>query len=145
MSIRSLRLATAPPYPTEIKQQARVEGLLKKIEINRVESHLVQFSSFFNRYYNTQHGVHAAEWVHAQIEKALRASTAEGASKPSVRYVKHDWIQPSLIVTIPGINPDKKVVLCSHIDSINSTGTVDNMGRAPGAGMLRLKFSGGAN
>lgn len=54
-------------------------------------------SSFYNRYYTTQTGIDASQWL-----KDYWQQLAASRSDISVEYFTHSWAQSSIIVTIPG-------------------------------------------
>ncbi|KAH7361946.1 bacterial leucyl aminopeptidase [Plectosphaerella cucumerina] len=125
----SARLAAANPFPSKVHHKCAVEELHAKINLKKIEEQLVTFSSFHNRYFNSQYGVDAVDWLYAQIREAIKES---GNPLATVRYVRHTaWAQPSLIVSLPGIIRSDTVVLGAHLDSVISNDR--GAGRAPGA------------
>lgn len=76
-------------------------------------------SAFHTRFYNSQTGKEAAEYL------AKRAKDiAKARPEVTVELFQHDWLMPSVIVTIPGSSkPNELVVLGAHADGINWTGT----------------------
>lgn len=98
--------------------------------MKKIEEQLTKYSSFHNRYFNSQYGVAAAEWLYERIKEAIEES---GNPLATVRYVRHTaWAQPSIIVSLPGIIRGQTVVIGSHLDSVISNDR--GAGRAPGAG-----------
>ncbi|TDZ38816.1 Leucine aminopeptidase A [Colletotrichum spinosum] len=124
----NVKLAAAPPFPTQMNQSSRVNALIPKLDKDRMRTHLERFSAFHNRYYLSRTGVESAEWLHGQISAVVDAAGHPTANVRSVRHVA--WPQPSIIVTVPGRSP-RTVIVGAHIDSIaiGDRGT----GRAPGA------------
>jgi leucyl aminopeptidase len=87
------------------------------------------FSSFNNRYYQSETGNLSAEWLLAQVHGYIAAQ-----SPVTVSVFKHVYRQSSIIVTIPG-KSTKTVVVGAHMDSINgAAGGNRTTARAPGAG-----------
>ncbi|KAM0269861.1 hypothetical protein ACHAQH_009612 [Verticillium albo-atrum] len=128
VSANRLAVAAALPFPDKFHQKCTIDELTPKLDMERIERLLTKFSSFHNRYYLSNWGVQAVDWLHDQIKEAIDES---GIPFVNLRYVRHvAWAQPSLIVTIPGRN-QRTVILGSHLDSVISgdRGT----GRAPGA------------
>jgi len=85
-----------------------------------------KLSSYHTRYYNTEHGKHAAEW----IRDTFKANSA-GRSDVTVELFPHSWAQPSVVARILGNGPnaDEVVIVGAHEDSTNGGGTK----RSPGA------------
>ncbi|SCO86240.1 related to bacterial leucyl aminopeptidase [Fusarium oxysporum] len=124
------RLAsTTSKFPEKLAHQTNVNKIVKKVNVKNIEKQLKKFSSFHNRYFNSAFGVEAAQWLHKEIQKAIKKSKHPYAS---VRLVQHQaWSQPSIIVSIPGQVRLKTVVTGSHLDSVISNDR--GAGRAPGA------------
>jgi leucyl aminopeptidase len=124
-----MRLFAAAPFPDKASQKCAVNKIIEKIDLKKIEEQLTKYSSFHNRYFNSQYGVDAAEWLYEQIKQAIRDS---GNPLATVRYVRHTaWAQPSIIVSLPGIIRGQTVVIGSHLDSVISNDR--GAGRAPGA------------
>ncbi|CAO2658828.1 Nn.00g065510.m01.CDS01 [Neocucurbitaria sp. VM-36] len=97
-------------YPTELTQGGSVQDLIKQLNATNIQTNLEAFSSFNNRYYQSETGNQSAEWLLAQ---------ARG--------------QSSIIATIPGKSA-KTIVVGAHQDSINGeAGGNRTTARAPGA------------
>jgi len=106
---------------------AVVNGLIGQLTAANVESTITGLASFPTRYYTSQTGVDAANWIKARWEGY---ASAAGRTDVTVQLFNHPgWAQPSVIATIPGNTaPSEVVVLGGHEDSINTSG-----GAAPGA------------
>jgi len=120
------RVVVALPLPTKPVQQALVDELLERADINIVTATLNQLSGFFTRYYRSQTGVQAAQWIEKEFQ-----NWAFGRDDINVKFFNHtNFPQPSVIATIPGQGPNQKsvVIIGAHLDSIGSTTT----GRSPG-------------
>jgi leucyl aminopeptidase len=100
-----------------------VQAITAGLSAARIEETITALSSFPTRYYNTQGGMDAATWLRDKwrtLPLGRYGATAE--------YYTHTWLQPSVVLTIPGAKfPDQVVVLGAHLDS-TSSGSV-----APGA------------
>ncbi|KAG5795856.1 hypothetical protein H9Q69_005074 [Fusarium xylarioides] len=106
------RLAsTTSKFPETLAHQTNVKNIVKKVNVKNIEKQLKKFSSFHNRYFNSAFGVEAAEWLHKEIQKAIKKSKHPYASVRLVRL--------------------KTVVTGSHLDSVISNDR--GAGRAPGA------------
>jgi len=113
-----------PPNP---KHQAIVDALLPELKVDQLRATISSLSTFFTRYYNSQTGKDAAEWLFDQYRRY-----GADNSNIDVTYFPHaGWLQPSLIIRLKGEgeNADERVIIGGHIDSI--AGAQAN--RAPGA------------
>jgi len=82
-------------------------------------------TTFFNRYYTTNDGVKAAEYIRDTFVKY-----SAGRSDISISLFPHSWAQPSVIAKILGKkNPEQVIIIGAHEDSI--AGGANS--RAPGA------------
>ena len=104
-----------------------VNALLGQISSNNLISTVNTLSSYNNRYYTSNTGVEAANWIKSEWQ-----SIASGRNDIDVQLYNHsNWNQPSVVATITGTtNPNEVVVVGGHLDSINSFNT---SGSAPGA------------
>ncbi|KAI5960395.1 LAP1 [Candida pseudojiufengensis] len=113
-------------YPTELSYTKEVKSLFELIDIDLVFKKLTKFSSFFTRYYKSQHGFDSANWLYDQLNKLISEF-----KEISITKIHHDgWDQFSIIVSIPGELKDK-VIVGAHQDSANLI--LPNIMRAPGA------------
>jgi len=115
--------------PTELET---VHRLLPELSAAKLLSSVEKLSSYKNRYYQSNSGKKAAEWVHGQFKEI-----AHGRSDIEVSYVQHNFLQPSVIARIQGQGEKAKqvVILGAHVDSINakSIPIFINHSSAPGA------------
>ncbi|KAI8801217.1 hypothetical protein BJ742DRAFT_779568 [Cladochytrium replicatum] len=125
--------------PTDVKHQGLVVPILKMISEASMERFLTKLSSFNTRYYLSRSGRASTNWLYSQI-KQLLAKHRNRHYKASVRLVKHNFPQPSIIVRIDPVSDDPSisfdsnpiVIVGSHHDSISYEG--DPMtARSPGA------------
>lgn len=127
----STSLATlAPSRPSyTITQQSVVNAVLPTMQASNIAATITDLSNFTNRYYQTQGGVNASNWLLQKWQ-----SMVAGRSDISVAQFTHpNWAQKSVILTIQGTdNASEVVVIGGHLDSINSAGTTETT-RAPGA------------
>lgn len=93
-------------YPTQVNQ------VLSQLNSSRMWSDLTTFSAFPDRYYQTDNGLKAAEWIHDTMQ-----TIAGNRSDVSIYYVPtSNYKQPSVVVkwgtsNLPGI------VIGGHMDS----------------------------
>lgn len=124
------RRRLAPPAQTyRIQQRDVVEPLLASMQEQTIASTIIALSGFPNRYYRSQSGVDASNWLLA----AWRELGA-GRDDISVAQVVHrGYPQASVTLTIAGSDlADETVVVGAHLDSILSAG-MSETARAPGA------------
>jgi leucyl aminopeptidase len=99
-----------------------------------MKRNLEMFSSFNNRYYQSNTGNLSAEWLLGQAGGYLTAN-----SPITVSVFQHVYRQSSIIATIPGKSA-KTIVVGAHQDSINGVaGENRTTARAPGAGKLNAR------
>ncbi|CCK69544.1 putative aminopeptidase KNAG_0C04420 [Huiozyma naganishii CBS 8797] len=105
-------------YPTELNEIETVSKVNKMINTNSMQANLAEITSFYTRYYKSQSGFEASEWVSSKIIESTEKLPKEIVS---VKHFDHkEWAQYSIIVQIKGYeNPDNVVVIGSHLDSIN--------------------------
>ncbi|KAJ7352419.1 peptidase [Mycena albidolilacea] len=117
-----------PPNSTIV---AEILPLLSTAELKANLEHL---TSYHTRYYNSDTGKAASDWLYAKI-LAYTAELASEEQKPfiSVESLKHPWKQNSIIIRIapPEALDAPTTVLGAHIDSLNGK---NPFGAAPGAG-----------
>lgn len=104
-------------FPSQPAYQNDIRPLLSRLSKSNMKQNLEGLTSFYTRYYKSQHGVESAEWLHGLINETILSA---GADKHGVKVARfeHPWGQPSLIATIPG-KTDKTVIIGAHQDSIN--------------------------
>jgi len=112
-----------------IHQRERVEPMLASMQEKNIEATILSLSGFTNRYYASQSGIDAANWL-LSAWRGLAAARED----ISVELVTHKgYAQPSVVLTIRGSDlADEKVVVGAHLDSILSFGMKETA-RAPGA------------
>ena len=125
---RTAQLAAIRPSYV-IDQQSVVNPMLSQMQASNIGQTIVDMSSYANRYYTTNNGVNASNWL-----KQRWTTMAAGRSDIAVtQYTHASWPQKSVILTITGTdNPNEVVVLGGHLDSINQSGTSETT-KAPGA------------
>ncbi|MCC2958800.1 M20/M25/M40 family metallo-hydrolase [Massilia sp. IC2-477] len=120
-------LSAAPAYA--IDQHQVVEPMLAGMQEQRIASTITALSAFTNRYYTSQTGVDASNWLlSAWRELATRRDDI------SVAQLTHKgYPQASVMLTIVGSDlADESIVIGAHLDSILSF-RMGETARAPGA------------
>lgn len=113
-------------FPNQPMQRSIVTPLIALISTDQMKANLQILSSFYTRYYTSQTGIEAAEWVYSEL-----VSIKGSRDDITVNFFKNTFKQPSIIARIPGAHagPASVVILGSHIDSVGSTAS----GLSPGA------------
>ncbi|MBU2710069.1 M20/M25/M40 family metallo-hydrolase [Zooshikella harenae] len=113
-----------------IDQGEVVTALIPSVQEASLKETINSLSRFNNRYYQSDTGVEAANWIKSQWEQL-----ANGHKNVSVKLVKHSqWQQPSVVLTWKGSElPDEVVVVGGHLDSINQSSSDKIRAKAPGA------------
>ncbi len=120
--------AVVPRVAYTLDQQAVVTPLVAAVSEANIRGTIADLAAFNNRYYQSETGVSAAQWLKGRWSEL--AAKIPGAS--AELFTHASWKQPSVILTIPGSEkPDEIVVLGGHLDSINGWGS--SAARAPGA------------
>ncbi|KAI2468412.1 Zn-dependent exopeptidase [Annulohypoxylon bovei var. microspora] len=125
-SASAKRAVVAVAYPSGMVQEDTVQGLIAKLDKSYAEEALTTFSNFFTRFYMSNEGKQASEWLLSEVQSVILASEAANAS---VKAFPHNWVQSSIIATIPGRTAGK-IIVGAHLDSINQS---NRTGRSPGA------------
>ncbi|KAL2837751.1 hypothetical protein BJX68DRAFT_249561 [Aspergillus pseudodeflectus] len=125
----ALDASTYVTYPQQMGHVEKVKGLLPSLSKDNMRKDLEKFTSFHTRYYKSDYGIEAANWLYDQIRKVVTDSKAHewGAT---VEKFDHPWGQSSIIARIPGLT-NKTIALGSHLDSINLF--IPSLLRSPGA------------
>lgn len=99
----------------ELTRSAEVDTLINQVEEKNLRSTIDKLSAFHNRYYASQTGVDAVNWL-----KDYWSGLTSSRSDVSVELYKHSWAQRSLILTIEGSSKANEVIVIGgHVDSIN--------------------------
>jgi len=117
----------APSYA--IDNRNLVEPILARMNDKNIEDTIVRLSSFPNRYYKSQSGIDASNWLMAKW-----AGMAAGRSDIVVKQFTHaDYGQKSVMLSIAGSDKaGEAIVLGAHLDSI-LTSRMNDTAQAPGA------------
>ncbi|KAJ3571201.1 hypothetical protein NP233_g3906 [Leucocoprinus birnbaumii] len=119
---------TYPPGPT---RQSIVEPILSSIEMSNLKKYLDKFTSFHNRYYNSDYGKEASDWLFDTVQGIIAASPSNASV--TVEQFKHGWKQSSIITKFPGRQDGPITILGAHLDSVNWEDEDPIEARAPGA------------
>jgi leucyl aminopeptidase len=120
-ALASLEPAEAPVQSLvtySLNNATTVNALMSSLLETNVRSTITSLSSYSTRYYTSQGGVDAANWLRTKW-----AGYATGRTDVTVELFRHAaWAQPSVILTIRGTTlPNEVVVIGGHLDSTSST------------------------
>jgi leucyl aminopeptidase len=121
------RQVAAVTFPTAMLQKTAITPLLAKLSKANMQTNLIPFTTFNNRYYKSTTGKQSSEWLLKTVQDLI---TASGAANASAKAFAHTWTQSSVIATIPG-KTTNIIAIGAHQDSINLSNPTS--GRAPGA------------
>ena len=110
-----------------ITAEDEVNPLIPQVSEKEVTSTIKHLSSYRNRYYKSESGVKAVEWIHEKW-----SSLVAHRSDSKVEFYRHSrWAQPSVILTIAGESAET-IIVGGHADSIAGYWGRDRA-HAPGA------------
>lgn len=111
----------------DITESERVKAFLPQLEERGIRNFIKKFSSYHDRYYQSETGVASARWLASHWKKL-----SNHRSDVRVQLIKHKkWAQESVVMTVLGSKkPEEIVILGGHGDSINQR---HRGGHAPGA------------
>lgn len=118
-------LITPLSVPTKLRKEVDALTLLlhQKIDKTRMKTMLTKFSSFHTRYFRSQSGAQAADWLWDHLVEIAEFSKM----KVTLERIDHeDWPQSSIIARLqmpgtPDISDDvERVVLSAHLDSTST-------------------------
>jgi len=92
-----------------------------------MEATITALSAFYTRYYRSETGKQAADWIFQQFQEY-----SANREDISVHYFEHSFLMPSVIARIEGSHKDigaTRIILGAHEDSVGRSAT----GRSPGA------------
>jgi len=115
------------PIPAKPTQQALVNQLITGIDISNLISTINTLSAYYTRYYRSQTGADASQWLFSQM-------VSYSAFRPdiTVQYFNNSFLVPNVIARIQGSSSETgatRIVVGGHQDCVGSSST----GRSPGA------------
>lgn len=120
-----IRALDGPPVDYTLTRGEVVRAVLPMIEARQIRGTIERLSSMKNRYYRSPTGAQASQQLRDQWQSFTTRTDV------TIDLVDHGYVQPSVVMTIPGTaRPDEVVIIGGHIDSIAAGGTNSN---APGA------------
>ncbi|POR38350.1 Peptide hydrolase [Tolypocladium paradoxum] len=103
-------------FPKKCVHQKEVGKLAEKLDKSLMKTWLRKLSSFYTRYYKSDHGRQSSEWVLAKVNDIIKEAGAQATVR--AEGFGHKWPQSSVIATIPG-RSNSTIVIGAHQDSIN--------------------------
>ncbi|OMH84238.1 ATP-dependent RNA helicase ROK1 [Zancudomyces culisetae] len=129
--IQTAKPIDLPEFPSELTRTKQVSKAKNLLSTTFMKEKLQHLTSFNTRYYDSDTGKQAANWIKDQIQKMI----AESGTKLdiSVNTFPHRFKQPSVIARIEGEGSlaSQVILVTAHLDSINMW--LPWFGRAPGA------------
>jgi len=111
VSSQGVQVMAFPQQPTH---KELVLQLVPRLSIDIMKSYNLKLSSFFNRYYKSETGKNAADYIYEELALLSRNNPST-----SVAHFRHSFLQPSVIARIEGSGPnsDEIVIIGCHEDS----------------------------
>ncbi|KAI9324757.1 hypothetical protein DFJ73DRAFT_633786 [Zopfochytrium polystomum] len=122
-------------HPTAPTQQAIVAPIAANVSVDALTTWLTMLTtSFKTRYFQTESGANASNWILSQALAVAKGSTSE--VMVNVRQFEHPWTQSSVIARIEAKDAvagrsAPLVVVSAHLDSVNMWNPTN--GVSPGA------------
>ena len=101
--------------------------LSHKLKWDNIRKNLEQCATYHTRFFETETGTQASEWLLKQVQDVVLKSKKQGVTAKAFPHAL--WPQNSIVVTIPG-RSDRTVIVGAHLDSINGANRLT--ARAPG-------------
>jgi leucyl aminopeptidase len=125
-----------PKFPTQLThhREAAIRSSMSRIDLGIMEKHLKKLTSFRTRYYRSNSGLEAAEWLYRMIKHMTKDSPLKVTTR---RIIHKGWPQFSVSCLIESPNKtsdtlsDERVILSAHLDSTSMFGPM--FMPAPGA------------
>lgn len=94
-------MSQKPTFSYPLPNSTIVSGVFSYLSTAEPKANLEHFTSYYNRYYDSDLGKASSEWLYAKI-LAYTAELASEEQKPliSVESLKHPWKQNSIVSEI---------------------------------------------
>ncbi|KAM4060473.1 peptidase family M28 domain-containing protein [Hirsutella rhossiliensis] len=125
---RRLHSQARVSYPKKCVHKPEVTKLAKRLDKSHMKARLQHLSSYRTRYYKTETGLQASDWILSNLSEMVHQAGANATV--SVESFPHSWKQHSVIATIPG-RTNSTIVIGAHLDSVNML--MPSLMPAPGA------------
>lgn len=126
--------ATTSKFPTIVSQQNLVNSLIAKIDGDAIKAHLIRLTQFPERYYKSNNGVAAADWLSAQVD-LLQPLVGTGVHLSVRQYIHKGWKQPSVIARLEATsnNGGDLIIVGTHFDTLGNGVNHPEPNNNPGA------------
>lgn len=101
----------------QIKYEAQVKQLLSQMNKQRMWDDLAILTKFDDRYYQSNNGLKAANWIKTQIENIAKESNHKDVGV--YLLPTHNYKQPSVVAKF-GNSDEPGIVLGGHMDTLDS-------------------------
>ncbi|TFK67710.1 Zn-dependent exopeptidase [Pluteus cervinus] len=115
-------------FPSGPTRQNVIQPVINTLAIANLQTYVANLTSFNNRYYRSQTGAQASQWILDTVNSIAALNPSVGATGA---FFNNTFVQPSIIATIPGKTNGPITILGAHMDSVNQANPTN--GRAPGA------------
>ncbi|KAJ3271687.1 Leucine aminopeptidase 1 [Terramyces sp. JEL0728] len=118
-------------FPTSLHQQPLVHNLISKIDPDSIKNYLISLTRFPERYYTSQNGVDAANWILQQVQ-TLQSQVSPDAVLTVKLYKHPKWIEPSVIARYEaksGTGPRDILIAGTHFDTASRSAGSNDLGR----------------
>ncbi|KAJ3204219.1 Leucine aminopeptidase 1 [Dinochytrium kinnereticum] len=121
------------PIPSKMQFSDVVKPLIASIDQAKVRNWVTGMTSFPERYYTSQNGLKAAQWIMDQVA----ALPVVNGAKLSVNLFQHSWkVQPSVIARYEAATPsllEGIIITGSHLDTLGKGSGKPEPNFQPGA------------
>ncbi|KAL8688043.1 MAG: hypothetical protein Q9218_005945 [Villophora microphyllina] len=108
---------------TAVSHRTEANRYIGQLSTTGPQSWLHTLSNFYNRFFMSSYGTQSSAWLYNQTTSLVSPNP-----NITVTKFKHSYNQPSIIVRIPGFNPNL-IIVGAHYDSFGGNTTA----RGPGA------------
>ncbi|KII92043.1 hypothetical protein PLICRDRAFT_103137 [Plicaturopsis crispa FD-325 SS-3] len=115
----ALKAVSETVWP-ELKHQTKVQDVISHLDIHNLRDTLTTLTSFFNRFYKSEHGAQSSHWIYLHILDII--AKAPASTSISVEKFTHPFPQSSIIARFepPTRNASSPIIVIgAHQDSAN--------------------------
>ncbi|KII92045.1 hypothetical protein PLICRDRAFT_172199 [Plicaturopsis crispa FD-325 SS-3] len=115
----ALKTVSEPVWPA-LKHQSKVQDVISHLDIHNLRDTLTTLTSFFNRFYKSEHGAQSSHWIYLHVLDII--AKAPSSTSISLEKFTHPWAQSSIIARFepPTRNASSPhIIIGAHQDSAN--------------------------
>ncbi|KAF8942768.1 Leucine aminopeptidase 1, partial [Entomortierella lignicola] len=104
--------------PKNLTRQREFQKYEKDLSKEYMREILLEFTKFHNRYYKSQHGLEAAQWLYKKISDVIEGNSGandDAKVDVSLRQFQHDWNDQSGFVRFK--DQEKIGLVLDYVDS----------------------------